>query len=76
MPKLPIIGPYQTDPAVRPRVCSQANLSSTSKCYAELILHDENGGEEFLCKQHASHRLSRNLGLLASAVIELSLAGR
>jgi len=72
---LPIIGRYVCEESSGPCVCSQSNPSmSARKCFAELILHDEYGNEEFLCKQHAAMRLTGNPSLLARAVIELALA--
>lgn len=55
----------------RPRVCRSApDLRSPTRCMAEIIFHNENDEEEFLCKEHVAQRLRGNPYLLA-AVNEL-----
>jgi hypothetical protein len=55
----------------RPRVCRSApDLRSRTRCLAEIIFHNENDEEEYLCKEHVAQRLRGNPDLLA-AVNEL-----
>jgi hypothetical protein len=71
---MPIIAPYMDDDGGEPRRCERAVLTSGTKCIAAMILRDENDKRHFLCLAHAAQHLSGNQELLASAVIELTLA--
>jgi hypothetical protein len=71
---MPIIAPYRDDDGGEPRPCERAVLTSGTKCIAAIILRDENDKRHFLCLPHAAQHLSGNQELLASAVIELTLA--
>ncbi len=45
----------------RPRACrSASDLRSPARCMAEMIFHNENGEEEFLCREHVAQRLRGN----------------
>ena len=51
----------------RPRVCRSApDLRSPTRCMAEIIFHNENDEEEFLCKEHVTQRLRGNPYLLVA----------
>jgi hypothetical protein len=71
---MPIIAPYRGDDGGEPRPCERVVLTSGTKCTAAIILRDENDKRHFLCLAHAAQHLSGNQELLASAVIELTLA--
>jgi hypothetical protein len=70
---LQIIEPYNEDGGEEPRLCQHAVFSSGAKCNAEIVLRDEHGDDQFLCRTHAAQELGGNLDLLARAVIELAL---
>jgi hypothetical protein len=70
---MPTIEPYMFDDEQGPRTCARADMKSATKCTAEMILRDEQGTMQFLCKHHANQILSGSRTLLASAVIELAL---
>jgi hypothetical protein len=68
-----IIEPYIEDSGEAPRICQRAVSSSQAKCDAEIVLRDEHGEEQFLCRTHAAQELRANLDLLARAVIDIAL---
>ncbi len=70
---LQIIEPYSADGGEEPRLCQHAVFSSSVKCNAEIVLRDEHGDDQFLCRNHAAQELGGNLDLLARAVMELAL---
>jgi len=71
-----IIEPYIEDCGEEPRICQRAVSSSRAKCSAEIVLRDEHGEDQFLCRTHAAQELRTNLDLLARAVIEISLIAK
>jgi hypothetical protein len=71
-----IIEPYIDDSGEEPRICRRAVFSSRAKCNAEIVLRDEHGEDQFLCKTHAAQELRANLDLLARAVIDIALMAK
>jgi hypothetical protein len=71
-----IIEPYIEDCGEEPRICQRAVFSSRAKCGAEIVLRDEHGEDQFLCRIHAAQVLKTNLDLLATAVIEIALMAK
>jgi hypothetical protein len=70
-----IIEPY-IDDSGEPKICRRAVFSSRAKCNAEIVLRDEHGEEQFLCRIHAAQELGANLDLLARAVIDIALMAK
>jgi hypothetical protein len=68
-----VIEPYIEDCGEEPRICQRAIFSSRAKCTAEIVLRDEHGEDQYLCRIHAAQELKTNLDLLARAVIETAL---
>jgi hypothetical protein len=72
MPAIPVIEKYIYDPNVEPRPCQGSDPAAHHLRHSvEVILHDENGQERFLCKMHAAIALAHNHVLLARAVVDL-----
>lgn len=68
---MPVIEKYFFDSSAGPRPCQQSDLASPQHRHeAEVIIHDPNGKERFLCKEHAAIALAHNHELLARAVID------
>jgi hypothetical protein len=75
-PIVQIIEPYIEDCGAEPRICQRAVFSSRAKCNAEIVLRDEHGEDQFLCRPHAAQELRANLDLLARAVIDIALMAK
>jgi hypothetical protein len=71
-----IIEPYIDDSGEEPQICRRAVFSSRAKCMAEIVLRDEHGEDQFLCRTHAAQELGANLDLLARAVIDIALMAK
>ena len=69
---MPVIERYSFDSAAGPRPCQQSDPALPQHRHeAEVIIHDGNGKERFLCKEHAASALAHNHELLARALIDM-----
>ena len=69
---MPVIEKYLFDSSPGPRPCQQSDLAPPQYRHeAEVIIHDQNGKERFLRKEHAAIALAHDHELLARAVIDL-----